>query len=204
MNQKNFKLLLEMDIRNIETQMVFQCSPVIAGLKASNLLIIKHDDVCYVKKIIGLTNLSYCMLFKTEQKTTILLYDKSILKTYLSQERVIRLLKDTGYENCGLDMIIPVFKIHYETYTTGGQEFPHEMGLLLGYPIEDVEGFIKNKGKNSLYTGYWKVYEALPEKIHLFSAFESARETFIQMLKNGANMVEVINQYHSHLEAVAV
>ncbi len=204
MNQKNFKLLLEMDLRNIETQMVLQCSPVIAGLKASNLLIIKNDDVYYVKKIIGATNLSYCMLFNTEQKTMLLLYDKSLLNTYLSQEKVIIFLKDKGYENGGLNKILPVFKIHYEAYKTGGQEFPHEMGLLLGYPIEDVEGFIKNKGKNSLYTGYWKVYEALPEKIHLFSVFESARETFIQMLINGANIVEVINQYHSHLQAVAL
>ncbi len=193
MNQNNVKLLLGMDLRDIETQIVFQCAPVIAGLKASNLLIIKNDDVCYMKKIIDKTNLSYYMLFTTDKRTTILIYDKSLLKKYLSQERVIRFLKDTGYENCRLKKLLPVYKSRYERYKTGVREFPHEIGILLGYPIEDVEGFIKNKGKNSLYTGYWKVYEALPEKIHLFSAFESARETFIQMLIKGYHIDHVKN-----------
>ena len=32
--------------------------------------------------------------------------------------------------------------------------FPHEIGLLLGYPVEDVLGFIRYQGKNYLYTGY--------------------------------------------------
>ena len=32
--------------------------------------------------------------------------------------------------------------------------FPHEIGLLLGYPVEDVLGFIRHQGKNYLYTGY--------------------------------------------------
>lgn len=41
----------------------------------------------------------------------------------------------------------------------GEQQFPHEMGLLLGYPIEDVVGFMEHSGKEYLYSGYWKVYE---------------------------------------------
>ncbi len=35
-----------------------------------------------------------------------------------------------------------------------GKQFPHEMGLLLGYPVEDVVGFMENNGKNYLYSGY--------------------------------------------------
>lgn len=46
-------------------------------------------------------------------------------------------------------------------YQTIQEDFPHEMGILLGYPVEDVEGFIINNGKNELYTGYWKVYDNL-------------------------------------------
>ena len=52
------------------------------------------------------------------------------------------------------------------------QEFPHEIGLLLGYPVEDVEGFICNGEENCLYVGYGKVYGELPEKMRLFYKFE--------------------------------
>ena len=41
--------------------------------------------------------------------------------------------------------------------STGG-DFPHEVGLFLGYPVEDVIGFIENKGKNCLCCGCWKCY----------------------------------------------
>ena len=35
-------------------------------------------------------------------------------------------------------------------------EFPHEIGLFLGYPPEDVEGFIQEPNGQK-YTGIWKV-----------------------------------------------
>ena len=36
--------------------------------------------------------------------------------------------------------------------------FPHEVGLFLGYPLDDVTGFIEQKGKNYKCCGIWKVY----------------------------------------------
>ena len=38
----------------------------------------------------------------------------------------------------------------------GKRGFPHEIGLVLGYPPVDVEGFIKKEGRDFLYSGYWK------------------------------------------------
>ena len=61
--------------------------------------------------------------------------------------------------------------------------FPHELGLLLGYPLDDVEGFIKNDGKNCLYTGYWKVYANVPAKRNLFRRFECAREELMKQIR---------------------
>ena len=42
--------------------------------------------------------------------------------------------------------------------------FPHEIGVFLGYPLDDVKGFIKNEGKKYLMIGYWKVYSDLAER----------------------------------------
>ena len=38
------------------------------------------------------------------------------------------------------------------------EEFPHEIGLFLGYPLGDVVGFMEHKGKNCLCCGCWKAY----------------------------------------------
>ena len=70
-------------------------------------------------------------------------------------------------------------------------EFPHEMGLLLGYPVEDVEGFVVNRGQNYLYCGYWKVYGHVEEKKALFEKYEEARKTLVQFLAKGMNVCEM-------------
>lgn len=40
----------------------------------------------------------------------------------------------------------------------GRAQFPHEVGLVLGYPIEDVRGFMAAGGRDAKTVGLWKVY----------------------------------------------
>lgn len=53
------------------------------------------------------------------------------------------------------------------------EEFLHEIGLFLGYPPEDVRGFIENKAAGYKYVGDWKVY----------GDEEKARKTFAKYKK---------------------
>ena len=52
-------------------------------------------------------------------------------------------------------------------------EFPHEIGIFLGYPLDDVKGFIDNAGQNSKCTGCWKVYCNECEAIKTFAKFKT-------------------------------
>lgn len=85
-----------------------------------------------------------------------------------SGESVLALLHEIGYIDTDLKQVLPVFRTHYQQYLKEKKVFPHEMGLLLGYPPEDVKGFIHNQGKNYLYSGYWKVYDRPHEKSGCF------------------------------------
>ena len=85
--------------------------------------------------------------------------------------------------------------MRYATYMEERGEFPHEMGLLLGYPLEDVRGFMENEGKYFLYAGYWKVYENMTEKLKLFRKFEVAKETLLSLIYNGVCMEEIMTSY---------
>ena len=49
------------------------------------------------------------------------------------------------------------------------EEFPHELGLFLGYPPEDVRGFIENRP--CIFTGAWRVYGNEKQARKTFSAF---------------------------------
>ena len=63
--------------------------------------------------------------------------------------------------------------------------FPHELGLLLGYPVEDVLGFIRNEGRNYLYCGYWKVYGDVDAARITFDRYNQAKEDAIRLISSG-------------------
>ena len=131
-------------------------------------------------------------LLETEEKTVILLYQKERLEKYLRMMQVQKLLTEEGYPSCLLEDILPVLCEKYEAYVETKNDFPHELGLLLGYPPEDVEGFIRHRGKNCLCTGYWKVYADKERKLRLFEKYEYAKENLIQLLHYGLKMTEII------------
>ena len=68
------------------------------------------------------------------------------------------------------------------------QNFHMRWDYCSGYPVEDVEGFIENKGHNYLYAGYWKVYGHVEEKKALFNRYEEARKVLIQLLASGRSV----------------
>lgn len=195
MRQKVFELVKELDLRDIETQLAMQCAPVIMGLKVSNLLIIPNENVEKVREILArshLSDLASQILFRKEEKAILLVYREQDLRKYLSQEKIKTVLRRLGYRKMELEELLMIFIRRYSWYCRYGGNFPHEMGLLLGYPVEDVIGFIENEGKNFLYTGYWKVYENIEEKMHLFREFELAKEKLLQFVARGVSMAEVI------------
>ena len=193
MSQETWEILCGMRADNVELQLALQCAPLITGLKVSNLLTISPKAFPQVEKIIGGSVLSMYPLLETEEKMAILLYRKERLEKYLEMSQVQKLLQEAGYISRQLEDILPVFCKRYETYAERGKPFPHELGLLLGYPPEDVEGFIRHQGRNSLCTGYWKVYADKEGKKRLFEKYEYARENLIQLLHFGLKMTEIID-----------
>ena len=200
MSQEVFELVQGMDLKSIETQIALQCAPLISGLKVSNLLIISAEDEALVRVILRRSGISFFRLLRTGEKVTFLLFRKNPLEAYLKQQEVEAMLAEAGYAELSLGNILSTFQKRYAHYMSAGGRFPHEMGLLLGYPAEDVRGFVENEGKNFLYSGYWKVYADVEEKRRLFQKFENAKETVIQLLSYGVGIQEILDIYKDENE----
>jgi len=203
MCQEVFEIVQNMDLSQVETKLALQCAPVITGIKISNLLIVATKDEDAVRTILKKSGMIHYRLLRQDGKTTFLLFDKILLSAYLQDPDVQRILKVNGYRDLSLGGIFRTFQYHYQTYMNQGEGFPHEMGLLLGYPVEDVEGFIEHKGRSYLYSGYWKVYKNVEEKKTLFESYENAKETLIQLLDKGMNMREIVEAYHERNMKIA-
>ena len=205
MTQEVFEIVRGMDLKNIEIQLALQCAPLLTGLKISNLLIVPSDNERLVRMLVRKTGISCYRLLRSKGKITFLLFRRMQLEAFLRKGSAEKMLKEQGYKNLTLGGILSCFQMRYQAYNDGKLAFPHEMGILLGYPIEDVLGFIKHKGKNYLYSGYWKVYENMQEKRALFRQYQEAQETLIQLLASGIKMEEILKQYSKNeLQKAAV
>lgn len=195
MSREIFELVREMDLKNIEIQLALQCAPLITGLKVSNLLIVSLENAGQVTAIIEKSGLSYYKMLQTKEKVTFLLYRRKQLEEFLCRREIRHFFRQEGYQVFQFGRILRTFQMRYATYMEERGEFPHEMGLLLGYPLEDVRGFMENEGKYFLYAGYWKVYENMTEKLKLFRKFEVAKETLLSLIYNGVCMEEIMTSY---------
>ena len=64
-------------------------------------------------------------------------------------------------------------------------EFPHEIGVFLGYPLADVIGFIENRGKNFTACGYWKVYTDPTAAQAEFDRYKKCERIYARCYYNG-------------------
>ena len=194
MCRETLEIIKKTDWESLEMRIAFQCAPFIAGLEISNLLIFRRDELDELKYILKQAGISYFVVAVMDSKVAVLVFDRSRLEAYLQEIKVRQVFRDMGYQDFALGKILFIFRLRYEGYLMQKQEFPHEMGLLLGYPVEDVEGFIFNRGRNCLYAGYWKVYKDLPEKMLLFRKYEKARDAVVQLSFRGIGIGEIVRK----------
>ncbi len=195
MSGEVFQIVQEMNYEKAELQLVLQCAPLLSGLKISNLLIIEKKQFEKLVHILKTTDISIFFLAHQSNKIYFLTYKEKKLQEYLRQKEVCQILKQNGYRSTDLESALYRLSERYCCYMQKRGSFPHEIGLFLGYPLEDVVGFIENHGKNDLYTGYWKVYENVAEKTKLFDKFDMVRELMILLIYYGAGVLDIIELF---------
>ena len=66
-------------------------------------------------------------------------------------------------------------------------QFPHEIGLFLGYPPCDVLGFLHDAGRHSKLSGYWQVYGDAQAALALFAKYKNA-DVYARCHANGTSI----------------
>ena len=198
MSKETLHLLLRMNHDRLETQIALQCAPLLTGVKISNLLTVTSHRKQEAAGLFEGTAVSCYMLYESREKTTFLLYLRSGLMEYLAETDVKRLMERFGYHAMKLERILERVSEKYTSHMDGTGGFPHEIGLLLGYPPADVLGFIQNNGRNYLCTGYWKVYSNQSEWKRIFRGYSQAREMLIHMVSRGMGIGDILKIHGLH------
>ena len=151
MSREVLEILEKMDKKELKTQLALQCAPLLTGIKLSNLLTVTKSNEEDVKDLFRNTEITVHTLYQTKHRTIFLLFREKQLLAYLNEEDVKETMRLFGYQTLRLIDIFEKLCARYQKYMKDHLSFPHELGLLLGYPVEDVLGFIRNEGRNYLY-----------------------------------------------------
>ena len=165
-------------LRKLENEIVKECAPTLAGIKMANLFNYRFVSEDEFDSEIKTANMNLNekgvyieVLRKTDMSSLIYVYRPSMLFKAVNNDHVWNILSSYGY-------------IERSTQPC----FPHEIGLFLGYPVEDVKEFIFNKGQNCKCCGVWKVYYNEQESVRTFARFKKCSEVYQKVFIGGRTL----------------
>ncbi len=179
-----------------EELLIRHCAPTLAGIKTSNLFGCRYDsreqlldDVRDLNNRLRAKGLRVLPLQYRKGYALIYLYRPDRLEKDLEDIDACRLLEDRGYDCDSPSRCLA--HLMERLRQAGQQNFPHEIGLFLGYPPEDVEGFIAHQAQDSKCVGVWKVYGDADRAKAQFDAYQKCTDEFFRLWDKGASVEQL-------------
>ena len=177
-----------------EQKLAIHTAPTLCGMKCANLFSVCHEETpvsdCLkdFSRLAGKRHLKIKRLCKCHGRTLLYVYHETLLRNWLEKEAVKTFLQQYDYS---LESTLEE-KLHILGKRISCDNFPHEIGVFLGYPLEDIQGFIQNEGKNCLLCGYWKVYCNPEQAQQTFQTYGRCRKFLCDKLNQGLNLNQAL------------
>jgi hypothetical protein len=161
-------------------------APALSGIKPAFLISFDSGRRClyrlwerYKVLIVNKINMNYLEIINSGSRALVLFYRSDKLEKTLLESENLEYLVSLGYaKDMTLNGFLELLKSRF------GLLFPHEVGIFLGIPVEDVDGFVKNSGRGFIMNGYWKVYGRPELAMDTFKKYDDARVEMINSIIN--------------------
>jgi len=171
--------------------LIKQCSPTMAGIKTGNLLILdqySEEEISAFNQMAKDKGIAAVFLGIKNGRTLIYVYRPDLLKKDLDDPLAQKILSSEGDRfntpkeciTCLIDRI------------NNSPSFPHEIGLMLGYPPEDVKGFIENSGSGFKSCGMWKVYGDVKKASCIWDRYKKCTDIYSRLYDQGTDIEGLI------------
>ena len=181
---------------DFEEKMLYFASPALLGRKQANLFAFPvsclsdyRKEIEYYQKELAPFGISIEYLYSHHQRVYLLVYRKDMLLEYLRKPAVRTFLIQEGYpETVGEESSLQCTLCTLRQHVLNSREFPHEIGLFLGYPPEDVQGFICQGPDCCKCSGCWKVYGDPDAAQKKFDQYKKCTRVYCQQHAKGATL----------------
>ncbi len=164
--------------------LIIHCAPTLMGKKCSSLVCLKNLDSPYEEELAGLRMKGLSFFFLTNRKgcPLLFLYRREKLEKIIRKAKARKMLRQDGYDTSSLEGCLRRLGKRMQEE----EEFPHEIGIFLGYPVEDVKGFIENDGENFILSGPWKVYHNRKKAERTFRIYSDCTKCLLRIHEEGS------------------
>lgn len=174
-----------------EKHLIEHAAPTLANLKSGSLFSYFYTDAVDLDGEIARQNenlapkgITIRVLQRRARSALIYVYREKRLVQDLTHPIIRDLLAKQGYGECSVSCALD--RLEHRIGTAA--EFPHEIGAFLGYPPEDVRGFIRHRGKNCRCAGQWKVYGDVCAAQKLFAKYKKCTCAYCAQLARGRSV----------------
>lgn len=174
-----------------ESKLVTFCSPTLLKMKAGNIFNISNEfnelEEClnYYNQLCNQRGIYISIIHENNNSKMIYVYQKEKLNNLFNNHKFRAVLNNYHYPYQDIDSLINWLKIRMNS-----SEFPHEIGLFLGYPLTDVKGFIN--GADYKYIGYWKVYSHVPQTLCTFDRYKKCTQELKRRFCQGERIEQLL------------
>jgi hypothetical protein len=190
----------------LELDLVKECAPTLAGLKTANLFNYQFDSIDSMnKELLKMNSLLnkkgvYLQVLRISTTRALLyVYRPMRLLKDLLNDKTLNTLKKDGYhvdldnldDRCDALVICNKFIRTLINRIEMEDSFPHEIGFFLGYPREDVIGFIEQKGQNCKCCGFWKVYDNEERSKAIFAKYKKCFKIYQKVFLDGRTLSQL-------------
>ena len=174
--------------------MIRHGAPTLAGMKTGNLFPCFFsspqalaEELRAMNRVLVPRGLRLVPLRREKGRALLYLFRPAALSRDLAQEEVRRLLRQAGYRDLGQGACLAELRRRLGA----GGDFPHEIGLFLGYPPEDVAGFVRHRGKGCKCVGCWKVYGDEQAARSIFEKYEMCSKIYFRQWQQGKSIEQL-------------
>ena len=186
-------------MKSFDELLAWTCAPVLLGRKSSNLVCVplceKTDITCILqnyKDFFQSRDIEYRVMCFCHKRALVLIYNRPMLIDVLNDKGNRAFLIANGYNiQAQIDNDLDILEKHMMS----SKEFPHEIGVFLGYPLEDVLGFVLHKDAYCKHKGYWKVYGDVNKAKEIFNSYERYKDYLLKKIAMGTPLAIAIEQF---------
>ena len=171
-----------------EELIVRHCAPTLAGIKSGSLFSCPYrtrdaflGEIRDFNRRYASRGLCMLPLRYWKDKALVYLFRPQALACDLRKKDAAKLLAEAGYES--LEPAACITLLRKKLARDAG--FPHEIGLFLSYPPEDVRGFIENHAENFKCVGVWKVYGDAEKAQKIFEKYKNCTDFYSRCIHSG-------------------